>query len=65
MCYLTYSRLFSSVTGISLPLGFSSWTCIWPNESCSTENEVSITDEILLSLKGKLYLSLEKKKLLQ
>lgn len=48
--YLTYSFLFSSVTGIFLPFGLSSCCKIRPKALCSTQNVWSRTGVISFSL---------------
>ena len=50
MTHLTYSLLFSSVTLMSLPPGFSSYSCTFPKELCSTEKVLSRTFSMLFSL---------------
>lgn len=49
--YLTYSFLFSSVTGILRPLGLSSCCKNFPKALCSTQNVWSRTDVMSFSLR--------------
>lgn len=53
LSYLTYSLLFSSVTGMFLPLGLSSCWRNLPKALCSTQNVWSRTDVMSFSLQNK------------